>query len=278
MHANTGGRHDADSVLTIAALFLQSGTELGQIARSSVGIELSADEPIPSRRYGIQRSRQHKHKGAVGHSGEATTLQGAAADAFEGEHAEQFAESIDGFVEQRCHSFGSAIAAGQTGTATGDHHINRWIGDPAAQLSADLVAIIGAELSLMQAMPGGFKAALQLISAAVLGQGACVGDGEQGDGQAHGTAAEPSDARTAPAAMDVVLKVLLFASLRERAGWAERSLPFTPGVSTAREVWNQLDLGPLEGISIAVNQELVGADQPLQAGDELAFLPPFTGG
>ena len=78
--------------------------------------------------------------------------------------------------------------------------------------------------------------------------------------------------------MDVVLKVLLFASLRERAGWAECFLPFTPDVSTAREVWNQLDLGPLEGISIAVNQELVGVDQPLQAGDELAFLPPFTGG
>ena len=55
--------------------------------------------------------------------------------------------------------------------------------------------------------------------------------------------------------MDVVLKVLLFASLRERAGWAERSLPLSPGVLTAREVWNQLDLGPLEGISIAVNQE-----------------------
>ena len=78
--------------------------------------------------------------------------------------------------------------------------------------------------------------------------------------------------------MDVVLKVLLFASLRERAGWSERSLAFTPGVSTAIEVWNQLDLGPLEGISIAVNQELVGANQRLQAGDELAFLPPFTGG
>jgi molybdopterin synthase sulfur carrier subunit len=78
--------------------------------------------------------------------------------------------------------------------------------------------------------------------------------------------------------MDAVLKVLLFASLRERAGWAELSLPLTPGVSTAREVWNHLDLGPLEGISIAVNQELVGANQRLQAGDELAFLPPFTGG
>ncbi|AII48070.1 molydbenum cofactor biosynthesis protein D (molybdopterin converting factor small subunit) [Synechococcus sp. KORDI-52] len=78
--------------------------------------------------------------------------------------------------------------------------------------------------------------------------------------------------------MNVVLKVLLFASLRERAGWSERSLPFTSGVATAREVWNQLNLGPLEGISIAVNKELVGENQPLQAGDELAFLPPFTGG
>lgn len=78
--------------------------------------------------------------------------------------------------------------------------------------------------------------------------------------------------------MDAVLKVLLFASLRERAGWAERFLPFMPGITTAREVWNQLDLGPLEGISIAVNQELVGADQQLQTDDELAFLPPFTGG
>ena len=251
---------------------------MGQVAGTGLFIKLSTDEPVPSGGYRIQRSRQHKHKGAVGHSGEATTLQGAAADAFKGEHAEQFAESIDGFVEQRCHSFGSAIAAGQTGTATGDHHINRWIGDPAAQLRADPVAIIGAELSLMQAMPGGFKAALQLISAAVVRQAACVGDGEQGDGQGHGTAAEPSDARTAPDGKAMVLRVLLFASLRERAGWGERFFPFTPGVSTAREVWNQLDLGPLEGISIAVNQELVGANQPLQAGDELAFLPPFTGG
>ena len=205
-------------------------------------------------------------------------MQGAGADALEGEHAEQFSESFDCFVQQRCHRFGGAIAAGETGAAAGDHHINRGIGDPAAQFTADLIAIIRAELSLLKLMPRVFEAALQLISAAVVRQGACVGDGEQGDGQAHGTAAEPSDARTAPAAMDVVLKVLLFASLRERAGWAERSLPFTPGVSTAREVWNQLDLGPLEGISIAVNQELVGADQPLQAGDELAFLPPFTGG
>ena len=251
---------------------------MGQVAGTGLFSKLSTDEPVPSGGYRIQRSRQHKHKGAVGHAGKAAALQRAGANALEGEHTEQFPESLDCFVQERYHRFGGSIAASESGTAAGDHHINRGIGDPAAQFTADLIAIIRAELSLVKAMVGGFKAALQLISAAVVRQAACVGDGEQGDGQGHGTAAEPSDARTAPDGKAMVLRVLLFASLRERAGWGERSLPFTPGVSTAREVWNQLDLGPLEGISIAVNQELVGANQPLQAGDELAFLPPFTGG
>ena len=75
-----------------------------------------------------------------------------------------------------------------------------------------------------------------------------------------------------------MLQVLLFASLRERAGWSERSLSWSSDYTTPRAVWNLLELGSLQGISIAVNQELVDADQPLQAGDELAFLPPFTGG
>ena len=47
---------------------------------------------------------------------------------------------------------------------------------------------------------------------------------------------------------------------------------------TAAQVWDQLELCPLESVCVAVNQELVRADQPLRAGDELAFLPPFTGG
>lgn len=127
-------------------------------------------------------------------------------------------------------------------------------------------------------MVGGFQTALQLISTGVVRQRACIGDGQQGDGKTHGTASETFDARTASAAKGAVLKVLLFASLRERAGWDERSFPFTSELSTARAVWDQLDLGPLEGISMAVNQEFVGPDQLLQAGDELAFLPPFTGG
>ena len=75
-----------------------------------------------------------------------------------------------------------------------------------------------------------------------------------------------------------MLQVLLFASLRERAGWSERSLSCSSDYATPRAVWDRLELGSLQGSSISVNQELVDADQPLQAGDELAFLPPFTGG
>ena len=75
-----------------------------------------------------------------------------------------------------------------------------------------------------------------------------------------------------------VLRVLLFASLRDRAGWEERSIAFSEAGMTAAQVWDQLELGPLESGCVAVNQELVRADQPLRAGDELAFLPPFTGG
>ena len=75
-----------------------------------------------------------------------------------------------------------------------------------------------------------------------------------------------------------VLRVLLFASLRDRAGWEERSIPVSEAGLTAAQVWDQLELGPLESVCVAVNQELVRSDQPLRAGDELAFLPPFTGG
>ncbi|WP_392349887.1 MoaD/ThiS family protein [Parasynechococcus sp.] len=75
-----------------------------------------------------------------------------------------------------------------------------------------------------------------------------------------------------------MLRVLLFASLRDRAGWGERTLQLGSDAVSAAQLWSQLELGSMQGISVAVNQELVGADQLLKPGDELAFLPPFTGG
>ena len=76
------------------------------------------------------------------------------------------------------------------------------------------------------------------------------------------------------------VKVLLFASLREQAGWSDRCMPLNAlAVSSAREIWDRLELGDLpQVVLVAINQHIVSADHPVQAGDELAFLPPFTGG
>ena len=75
-----------------------------------------------------------------------------------------------------------------------------------------------------------------------------------------------------------MLRVLLFASLRDRAGWDDRRFTLKAGTVTAGDIWDQLQLGSLGSVMIAVNQQLVGPEQVLRCGDELAFLPPFTGG
>jgi molybdopterin synthase sulfur carrier subunit len=89
------------------------------------------------------------------------------------------------------------------------------------------------------------------------------------------------------------VRVRLFASLRDAAGWSERriSLPSTPDprFCTPLLLWRLLELGahasPAHrsldlppGVRVAINQHFAAADTPLQPGDELAFLPPITGG
>ncbi len=75
------------------------------------------------------------------------------------------------------------------------------------------------------------------------------------------------------------IRVLLFAALSDRAGWQERTMPLAVQPLTALEVWQVLDLGPWSpSLRVAINQILVEPDHPVQPGDEVAFLPPFTGG
>ena len=48
---------------------------------------------------------------------------------------------------------------------------------------------------------------------------------------------------------------------------------------TPRRLFAELGLpGSLEQMRVAINQQFADADTPLQAGDELAFLPPISGG
>jgi molybdopterin converting factor subunit 1 len=77
--------------------------------------------------------------------------------------------------------------------------------------------------------------------------------------------------------------VRLFARLRDIAGAAELARNVDPG-ATIGSVWQLLAaeypaLQPYErSISSAVNADYARMDTPLADGDEVAFLPPVSGG
>jgi MoaE-MoaD fusion protein len=81
----------------------------------------------------------------------------------------------------------------------------------------------------------------------------------------------------------VKIRVRLFASFREAAGSGTLSWD-APEHSTVADVVAALrdaypGLGPAaEKALLAVNQEYVGGDLKLRDGDELALIPPVSGG
>jgi molybdopterin synthase catalytic subunit len=72
-----------------------------------------------------------------------------------------------------------------------------------------------------------------------------------------------------------VIRVRLFAGLREQAGWSERELD----AATVADVWPALGLGDEPaGLLYAVNREYAERDVVLEDGDEVALIPPVSGG
>ena len=70
--------------------------------------------------------------------------------------------------------------------------------------------------------------------------------------------------------------VRLFAGLRERAGWSRREIE---GVAQIGDVWTALDLGDEPpGLLYALNKSYVERDRKLADGDEVALIPPVSGG
>jgi molybdopterin synthase catalytic subunit len=73
----------------------------------------------------------------------------------------------------------------------------------------------------------------------------------------------------------VTVRVRLFAGLRERAGWSQREVE----AATVADVWPALGLGDEpDGLLYAVNREYAARDRPLADGDEVALIPPVSGG
>ncbi|MBV1869912.1 MAG: molybdopterin converting factor subunit 1 [Gammaproteobacteria bacterium] len=83
------------------------------------------------------------------------------------------------------------------------------------------------------------------------------------------------------------IKVCYFARLREQLGVSDEfiNLPdHCASISSVRallqkrdETWHQAFASD-QSVLTALNHEMVTSDQQLEAGDELAFFPPVTGG
>jgi molybdopterin synthase catalytic subunit len=73
----------------------------------------------------------------------------------------------------------------------------------------------------------------------------------------------------------VSIRVRLFAGLRERAGWSQREVE----AATVADVWSALELGDEPtGLLYAVNKEYATRERALADGDEVALIPPVSGG
>jgi molybdopterin synthase catalytic subunit len=76
----------------------------------------------------------------------------------------------------------------------------------------------------------------------------------------------------------VDVSVRLFAGLRERAGTGSRTLQLADGATVA-DVWPALELGEQPaGLLFAVNRAYATPETALADGDEVALIPPVSGG
>ena len=90
-----------------------------------------------------------------------------------------------------------------------------------------------------------------------------------------------------PAEQGSGVRVLYFARLKEALGRDSERFALPPGVSTVAGLRDHLqsrggawakELAPGRAVRVAVNQDMATADTPIEAGDEIAFFPPVTGG
>ena len=83
------------------------------------------------------------------------------------------------------------------------------------------------------------------------------------------------------------MKIVYFAWLREKAGISEEDVSPPASVKDvqgliewlrARDAGHAEALADLSVVRVAVNQEYVQLDYPVDSGDEIAMFPPVTGG
>lgn len=97
-------------------------------------------------------------------------------------------------------------------------------------------------------------------------------------------AARPATGRAPPAAdgEPLSVRVRLFGIFRELAGEGEREASLPAGATAADLVAALRGSGGLDFLperpAVAVNREYVDLERPLSSGDEVALIPPVSGG
>lgn len=77
-------------------------------------------------------------------------------------------------------------------------------------------------------------------------------------------------------------RVLMFGALADAAGWRERTVDVTSlgalraMLAVEDETLGERLSGP--GVFAVVNQDMVRGDHALEVDDEVAFIPPVSGG
>lgn len=79
----------------------------------------------------------------------------------------------------------------------------------------------------------------------------------------------------------MTIKVLYFAQLADLAGKAEEQLEITE--PSAEALYDKLKADyqfphAFEQLQVAINHQLSAHQTPIKDGDQIAFLPPMTGG
>lgn len=85
----------------------------------------------------------------------------------------------------------------------------------------------------------------------------------------------------------MTIQLVFLARLRERFGVSREAFALSAHISTVSALLAELrerggafaeELAPNRAFRVAVNQDVVGIDHPVKAGDEVAIFPPVTGG
>jgi molybdopterin synthase catalytic subunit len=80
----------------------------------------------------------------------------------------------------------------------------------------------------------------------------------------------------------ICIKLCLFSTIRDAVGQADMELNVTPGTTALQIMADIVAMNPdrLKGLPIrmALNQEYISEDATLKHGDELALIPPVSGG